>query len=257
MRLPHRPCLLWLVAVACADYGPSCRLAACLAAAWWPAVPVLASDPHTNGPLPATPRAAGAVSCLQQAVSLYTDMGRLGMAARQLRVRRLLHSHALLLLPETPAYGLEGCRQRGGAVHAAAELLCWSTSSSPRLLSSAYGAVWRCSCCGAGCSAAPGGVQGTVSSPALLCHTQSPGALKRQEIGEVLEKEGNKEESIMFYEQAADLFATENSTSEANKCNLKVGGNRVGCVFKVFNAGHRELHLQWPASATSWWVAAE
>jgi hypothetical protein len=29
---------------------------------------------------------AGAVSCLQQAVSLYTDMGRLGMAARQLRV---------------------------------------------------------------------------------------------------------------------------------------------------------------------------
>lgn len=43
-----------------------------------------------------------------------------------------------------------------------------------------------------------------------------------QEIGEVLEKEGNKEEAIMFYEQAADLFATENSTSEANKCNLKV-----------------------------------
>jgi alpha-soluble NSF attachment protein len=68
-----------------------------------------------------------AVACLQQAVSLYTDMGRLGMAARQLR-----------------------------------------------------------------------------------------------EIGEVLEKEGNKEESIMFYEQAADLFATENSTSEANKCNLKI-----------------------------------
>ncbi|KAL4442687.1 hypothetical protein ABPG77_006681 [Micractinium sp. CCAP 211/92] len=68
-----------------------------------------------------------AVVCLQQAVSLYTDMGRLGMAARQLR-----------------------------------------------------------------------------------------------EIAEVMEKEGNKEESIMFYEQAADLFATENSTSEANKCNLKI-----------------------------------
>lgn len=30
---------------------------------------------------------AGAVACLQHAVSLYTDMGRLGMAARQLRVR--------------------------------------------------------------------------------------------------------------------------------------------------------------------------
>ncbi|PSC74185.1 Alpha-soluble NSF attachment 2 [Micractinium conductrix] len=68
-----------------------------------------------------------AVACLQQAVSLYTDMGRLGMAARQLR-----------------------------------------------------------------------------------------------EIAEVLEKEGDKEESIMFYEQAADLFATENSQSEANKCNLKI-----------------------------------
>ena len=40
----------------------------------------------------------------------------------------------------------------------------------------------------------------------------------------MLEKEGDKEESIMFYEQAADLFATENSQSEANKCNLKVGG---------------------------------
>ncbi|EFN53423.1 hypothetical protein CHLNCDRAFT_53692 [Chlorella variabilis] len=68
-----------------------------------------------------------AVSCLQQAVSLYTDMGRLGMAARQLR-----------------------------------------------------------------------------------------------EIAEVLEKEGNKEECIMFYEQAADLFHTENSMAEANKCNLKI-----------------------------------
>lgn len=38
----------------------------------------------------------------------------------------------------------------------------------------------------------------------------------------MLEKEGNKEECIMFYEQAADLFHTENSMAEANKCNLKV-----------------------------------
>ena len=46
-----------------------------------------------------------------------------------------------------------------------------------------------------------------------------------QEIGEVLEKEeGSKEECVMFFEQAADLFATENSTAEANKCNLKVWG---------------------------------
>jgi alpha-soluble NSF attachment protein len=68
-----------------------------------------------------------AVSCLQQAVSLYTDMGRLGMAARQLK-----------------------------------------------------------------------------------------------EIGEVLEREGSKEEAIMFYEQAWDLFATDNSSAEANRCALKV-----------------------------------
>lgn len=44
-----------------------------------------------------------------------------------------------------------------------------------------------------------------------------------QEIAEVLEKEGNKEEAILFYEQAGDLFHTENATSEWNKCALKVG----------------------------------
>ncbi len=48
-----------------------------------------------------------------------------------------------------------------------------------------------------------------------------------QEIAEVLEKEGNKEESLMFYEQAADLFATDNATSEANKCRLKVRLGRI------------------------------
>jgi alpha-soluble NSF attachment protein len=68
-----------------------------------------------------------AVKCLQQAVSLYTDMGRLGMAARQLR-----------------------------------------------------------------------------------------------EIAEVLEREENREEALLFYEQAADLFATDNASAEANKCLLKV-----------------------------------
>ena len=49
-----------------------------------------------------------------------------------------------------------------------------------------------------------------------------------QEIGEVLEKEGNKEEAIMFFEQAADLYHTENSTAEASKCNLKV--SRAGAA---------------------------
>jgi len=68
-----------------------------------------------------------AVQCLQRAVALYTDMGRLGMAARQIR-----------------------------------------------------------------------------------------------EVAEILEREGGKEEALVFYEQAADLFATDNSTAEANKCLLKV-----------------------------------
>ena len=67
------------------------------------------------------------IKCLEQAVSLYTDMGRLGMAARQLR-----------------------------------------------------------------------------------------------EIAETLEKEESHQASMMFYEQAADLFYTDHSTAESNKCMLKV-----------------------------------
>lgn len=47
-------------------------------------------------------------------------------------------------------------------------------------------------------------------------------ARQLREVAEILEKEENKEESLMFYEQAADLFATDNSTAEANKCLLKV-----------------------------------
>ncbi len=38
----------------------------------------------------------------------------------------------------------------------------------------------------------------------------------------LLGTQGLKEEAITFYNQAADLFATENATSEANKCKLKV-----------------------------------
>jgi alpha-soluble NSF attachment protein len=70
-----------------------------------------------------------AVRCLQQAVALYTEMGRLGMAARQLR-----------------------------------------------------------------------------------------------EIAEVMEREGDdsRQDAVIFYEQAADLYQTENQTAEANKCLLKI-----------------------------------
>lgn len=47
-------------------------------------------------------------------------------------------------------------------------------------------------------------------------------ARQLKEIAETLEKENEPEECILFYEQAADLYATENSTAEANKCNLKI-----------------------------------
>jgi alpha-soluble NSF attachment protein len=41
-------------------------------------------------------------------------------------------------------------------------------------------------------------------------------------IAEAAEAEGDKPEALLFYEQAADLFATDSSTAEANKCLLKV-----------------------------------
>lgn len=47
-------------------------------------------------------------------------------------------------------------------------------------------------------------------------------ARQLREIAETLEKEGSSEESLMFYEQAADLFYTDHSTAESNKCLLKV-----------------------------------
>lgn len=47
-------------------------------------------------------------------------------------------------------------------------------------------------------------------------------ARQLREIAEVQEKQGLKEEAIAFYEQAADLFFTENSTSDGTKCRLKI-----------------------------------
>ncbi|KIY91945.1 Alpha-soluble NSF attachment protein 2 [Monoraphidium neglectum] len=47
-------------------------------------------------------------------------------------------------------------------------------------------------------------------------------ARQLKEIAEAQEKQGLKDEAVTFYSQAADLFATENSSSEANKCRLKV-----------------------------------
>lgn len=43
-----------------------------------------------------------------------------------------------------------------------------------------------------------------------------------RDAAETQEKQGMKEEAIDFYQQAAELFDGESSTSEANKCRLKV-----------------------------------
>ena len=48
-------------------------------------------------------------------------------------------------------------------------------------------------------------------------------ARQLREVAEILEKEeSSKAECLLFYEQAADLFAADNSTAEANKCLLKI-----------------------------------
>ncbi len=69
----------------------------------------------------------------------------------------------------------------------------------------------------------------------------------------MLEKEGNKEEAIMFYEQAADLFATENSTSEANKCNLKVRAGRLAGRWAVLSMPARPQQGSGPANLLHKW----
>lgn len=47
-------------------------------------------------------------------------------------------------------------------------------------------------------------------------------ARQLRDIAEAQEKQGLKEEAIQFYSQAADLFATENATSDSNKARIKV-----------------------------------
>jgi alpha-soluble NSF attachment protein len=47
-------------------------------------------------------------------------------------------------------------------------------------------------------------------------------ARQLRDIAEAQEKQGLREEATQFYSQAADLFATENATSDANKCRIKV-----------------------------------
>ncbi|KFM27426.1 Alpha-soluble NSF attachment protein 2 [Auxenochlorella protothecoides] len=68
------------------------------------------------------------------------------------------------------------------------------------------------------------GVQALQNAVSIYTDMGRLGMAARQlrEIGEVLEREGEKEQAMTFLEQAADLFATENSNAEANKCNLKI-----------------------------------
>lgn len=47
-------------------------------------------------------------------------------------------------------------------------------------------------------------------------------ARQLREAAEVMEKDGQKDEAILYYTQAADLFMIENSTSDASKCKLKI-----------------------------------
>jgi alpha-soluble NSF attachment protein len=53
-------------------------------------------------------------------------------------------------------------------------------------------------------------------------------ARQLKELAELSEKGGSKEEAITFYTQAADLFETEGSTSEATKCRWEGFGSREG-----------------------------
>merc|ERR1711977_685913 len=43
-----------------------------------------------------------------------------------------------------------------------------------------------------------------------------------REAAEQLESVGANDEALEFYEKAADLFETENQSSETNKCKLKI-----------------------------------
>jgi tetratricopeptide (TPR) repeat protein len=61
-------------------------------------------------------------------------------------------------------------------------------------------------------------VLAVVSTPDC-CDTHN---CRLKEIAEVNEKQNLKEEAITFYDQAADLFETDGSTSEATKCRLKI-----------------------------------
>eukprot|EP00803_Ostreobium_quekettii_P007256 evm.model.scf_4532.1 EVM.evm.TU.scf_4532.1 scf_4532:2310-6252(-) len=55
-----------------------------------------------------------------------------------------------------------------------------------------------------------------------------------RDIAEQLEKQAQFESSIEFYVKAADLFMTEDSNSEANKCRLKVA------LFKAKSGNYKE-----------------
>jgi alpha-soluble NSF attachment protein len=69
-------------------------------------------------------------------------------------------------------------------------------------------------------------------------------ARQLREIAEAQEKQGLKEEALQFYLQAADLFATENATSDANKARIKVAELSAEMDrYQVKGGQHKHLDL--------------
>ncbi len=44
-----------------------------------------------------------------------------------------------------------------------------------------------------------------------------------KEVAETQEKQGSRDEAVVFWDQAAELFESDHQTSEGTKCRLKVG----------------------------------
>ena len=44
-----------------------------------------------------------------------------------------------------------------------------------------------------------------------------------KEVAETQEKQGARDEAVVFWDQAAELFESDHQTSEGTKCRLKVG----------------------------------
>lgn len=133
------------------------------------------------------------VVMLKKAVDIYTDMGRLNMAARQLKE---------IAEAQEKQVGVRGPRP------ATAQL---SPPAQPGGEAWGWGHGWF--------------LQTSLQPPRYARSSVTPHCLPALPLPRCLVPmpgQGLKEEAMQFYTQAADLFATENSTSEATKCTIKV-----------------------------------